>query len=81
MDFRWIEWNEEHATQHGCSIAEIESVAGHPPHGFPRKIGNGKLLVIGRWQGNRFIRVIYTLDDDGTAFVIHAMPLTTRRRR
>lgn len=27
------------------------------------------------------VEVVYTLDDDGTAFVIHAMPLTVRRRR
>lgn len=78
MQFRWIEWNEDHATQHGCTIAEIESVAGHPGRGYPRKVGRGKLMVIGRGRGGRKIRVIYTLDDDGTAFVIHAMPLVHR---
>jgi hypothetical protein len=40
-----------------------------------------KWLVIGRGIGGRLIRVIYLLDDDQTVFVIHAMPLTTRRRR
>jgi hypothetical protein len=40
-----------------------------------------KRLVIGRGQGGRFVKVIYVLDRDGTAYVIHAMPLTTRRRR
>ena len=81
MQFRWIRWNEDHATRHGCSIREIESVAANPGRGFPRKSGRGKLLVVGRGQGDRMIEVIYTLDDDGTAFVIHAMPHTTRRRR
>jgi hypothetical protein len=47
-------------------------VARDPSRGFPRKIGDGKLLAVGRGQGGRFIRVIYSLDDDGTAFVIHA---------
>jgi hypothetical protein len=49
--------------------------------GFPRKRDSEKWLVVGRGIGGRFIEVIYLLDDDGTAFVIHAMPLTTRRRR
>jgi len=81
MQFRWNGWNIDRATKHGCSIPEIESVAARPGRGFPRQIGNDKLRVIGRGQGDRFIEVIYLLDDDGTAFVIHAMPLTTRRRR
>ncbi len=37
--------------------------------------------MIGRGTGDRPVEVIYLLDDDGTAFVIHAMPLTTRRKR
>lgn len=79
--FRWNAWNEEHATCHGCSIAEIESAVRHPERGYPRKIGDEKLRVVGRGQGGRMIQVVYLLDDDGTVFVIHAMPLTTRRRR
>jgi hypothetical protein len=35
----------------------------------------------GRGKGNRMVQVAYILDPDGTIFVIHAMPLTTRRRR
>jgi len=79
--FRWIEWNVEHATRHGCSIDEIESVMRSVARGFPRKLDKAKWLVIGRGQGGRVVKVIYLLDDDGAAFVIHAMPLTTRRRR
>ena len=26
MDFRWNEWNEDHATQHGVSVEEAETV-------------------------------------------------------
>ena len=79
--FRWIDWNLEHATKHGCRIEEIESIVLNPPRGFPRNIGDGKTIVVGRGIGGRFVRVIYVTDDDGTPFVIHAMPLTTRRRR
>jgi hypothetical protein len=79
--FRWIQWNREHATKHGCTIPEIESVVRNAGRGFPRKRDRTKWLVVGRGTGGRMIRVIYLLDDDGTAFAIHAMPLTTRRRR
>jgi hypothetical protein len=40
-----------------------------------------KYVVEGRGDGNRMVRVIYLKDPEGTFFVIHAMPLTTRRRR
>lgn len=82
-DFRWNETNREHATAHGCSIAEIEHLLLNIPHGFPRRIDRHKRLVIGRGQGGRMIRVIYLLDPppDAAYYVIHAMPLTTRRRR
>jgi uncharacterized DUF497 family protein len=79
--FRWIEWNREHATKHGCTIREIESVVRSAGRGFPRKMDRKKWLVIGRAMGGRVIEVIYLVDEDGTAFVIHAMPLSTRRRR
>lgn len=79
--FRWNEWNREHATKHGCTVSEIESVVRNMGRGFPRKMDDEKRLVIGRGQGGRFVKVIYVLDRDGTAYVIHAMPLTTRRRR
>lgn len=80
-EFRWIPFNIESATKHGCTIPEIESVVRNPPRGFPRKLDDEKYFVQGRGIGDRFIEVIYLLDDDGTAFVIHAMPLITRRRR
>jgi hypothetical protein len=80
-EFRWIEWNLGQTTKHGCTISEIEQVVRRTGYGYPRKLDKKKWLVIGRGVGNRVIEVIYLLDDDGTAFVIHAMPLTTRRGR
>jgi hypothetical protein len=81
IGFRWNDWNLEHATRHGCGVEEIESVVRNAGRGRSRKIGKGKYTAEGRGQGGRMIRVIFVLDDDVTRFVIHAMPLTTRRRR
>ena len=52
-DFRWNDWNCEHATGHGCTIPEIESVVRNRGRGFPRRIGDGKYLVQGRGVGGR----------------------------
>jgi hypothetical protein len=79
--FKWHEWNLDHATRHGCAVEEIESVVRNPARGYPRHSGEGKLLAIGRGQGGRLIRVVYVIEDSGPVFVIHAMPLTTRRRK
>ena len=79
-DFRWIEWNVEKIQKHGCTISEVEHVVDHPPRGYPQKRGL-KFHVHGRGQGQRFVQVIYLIDPDGTLFVIHAMPLSSRRRR
>jgi hypothetical protein len=80
-EFRWIGWNREHATQHGCTVVEIESVVRNAGHGWPRRLDRAKYVIEGRGQGNRMVRIIYLKDPEGTFFVIHAMPLTTRRRR
>ena len=79
-DFRWIEWNVEKVEKHGCTPGEAERVVNHPARGFPRRDGV-KRLVRGRGQGDRWVQVVYLIDPDGTIFVIHAMPLTSRRRR
>lgn len=79
--FRWIDWNLDHATKHGCRIDEIESVVCNARHGFQRKSSKDKWTVIGCGMGGRMIEVIYLVDEDDTLFVIHAIPLTLRRRR
>ena len=82
MDFRWNAWNLEHATKHGCKIPEIESVVRHARRPWPCRIGDEKWMVEGRGQGGRMVRIVYLIDPPpDTVFVIHAMPLTTRRRR
>lgn len=75
-----VEYREVGKTQ-GRSLG---SGIGHTERGswIPRKMGEEKWLVVGRGQAGRVLQVIYLLDSDGsTAFVIHAMPVTTRRRR
>ncbi len=79
--FRWNEWNREHATRHGCTVDEIESVVRRGGRGYPRSVDSKKWVVVGRGIGDRVIRVIYVIDPDRTIYVIHAMPLTMRRRR
>ena len=81
LEFRWNDWNLDHATRHGVSPEEAEAVveATRPP--FPEQIGDDKILVMGRGKGGRFVQVIYGLDEDGSLYVIHAMPLTDRQKK
>ena len=82
MNFRWNAWNVNHTTKHGCNIPEIEAVVRKARRPWPRSIGNEKWMVEARGQGGRMVRVVYLIDPPpDTIFVIHAMPLTTRRRR
>ena len=80
-EFRWNEWNLEHATRHGIAPEEAQRVVDHHGRGWPCRIGGEKLLVQGRGQGGRMVQVVYVTDPNGTIYIIHAMPLTTRRRR
>jgi uncharacterized DUF497 family protein len=80
-EFRWDDWNLEHATKHGVDPLEAERVVENAGPRWPRKAGRRRYMVQGRGQGGRLVQVVYVLDHDGTIFIIHAMPLTTRRRR
>jgi uncharacterized DUF497 family protein len=79
--FRWNEWNREHATRHGVSQWEAEHAVDNSTRGLPIRCGKKKLMVQGRGEGGRIVQVVYLLDPEGTIYIIHAMPLTTRRRR
>jgi hypothetical protein len=79
--FRWNEWNRDHATRHGCTIEEIQWVVRNAGRGFPRYIGDDKYEVEGRGIGGRMVRVIFIRSPRPVVYVIHAMLLTTRRRR
>jgi len=85
--FRWNDWNLQHATRHGCTVQEIEAVVRREVRNRRMKaMGGGKNYVEGRGIGNRLIAVIFIFDrvkqaEEETIYVIHAMPLITRRRR
>ena len=81
MDFRWIEWNIDHLAKHGIAPEEAEEVVLGASGPYPRRIGGQKLAVWGPGRGGRLLQVIFVLDDDGTAFVIHARELTDREKR
>jgi uncharacterized protein len=81
MDFRWNEWNIEPLANHGVEPDEAEAVAANATGQYPRHAGFGKFLVWGPGSGGRLLQVIFVIDDDGTAFVIHARELTAREKR
>jgi uncharacterized DUF497 family protein len=80
IEFRWNEWNEEHAARHGVSRAEAEFVVRNARRPYPKKEGRGKWLVEGRGDGGRFVQVVFILSPADVVYVIHAMPLGRRRR-
>ena len=80
MEFRWNDWNLEHATCHGVSTGEIEGLVDSARPPYPEKIGDEKFLVVGRGAAGRWIQAIYLVDDDGIIYPIHARPLTEREK-
>ena len=81
MDFRWNDWNLEHATRHGVAPEEAEHVvtAARPP--FPESGGDDKFRVWGQTSAGRFIQVVYVEDPEGSMYIIHARPLTDQEKR
>ncbi len=55
MDFRWNEWNLEHAQKHGVTPAEAEWVVQTARAPFPQRIGYDKWLVWGRGASDRLV--------------------------
>jgi uncharacterized DUF497 family protein len=80
-EFRWNAWNLDHIDRHGVSPAEAEYVVNHAQPPFPEKIGDGKYLVLGQTSAGRYLQVIYIFSPEDVIFVIHAMPMTERKKR
>lgn len=78
VQFRWNDWNLDHATRHGVSPHEAESLVRR---GRARHVGDNKYRVRGRGAGGRFIQVIYLIDPEATIYIIHARPLSDREKR
>lgn len=72
-EFRWNAWNIDHIDGHGVTPEEAELVVRNAKRPYPRPHKKGTFLVIGRGFSNRKIQVIFALDPDKTAYVIHAM--------
>jgi uncharacterized DUF497 family protein len=81
VEFRWNEWNLEHATCHGVLPDECEYVVENAAPPYPEKAGDDRWLVRGATGSGWMIQVVYLLDDDRTIYVIHARPLTDREKR
>jgi hypothetical protein len=80
VDFRWNQWNIEHLAEHGVDPEEAVEVVEAAERPYPRRIADDKLLVWGPGRGGRLLQVIFVVDNDGTAFVIHGWELTTREK-
>jgi uncharacterized DUF497 family protein len=75
--FRWVSWNLDHATQHGVSVEECESVVSV---GRYKQADGGKFRAVGRGSGGRWLQVVFALSSNGEVFVIHARELTEREK-
>ena len=73
FEFRWMQWNLDHATRHGVSVAECERVVRG---GGYRQGRGGTYRAVGRGNGGRWLQVVFALTVDDEVFVIHARPLT-----
>ncbi len=80
MHFRWNEWNVAHLATHGVDPEEAEEVVRTARQPFPRRIGDDKLLVWGPGRGGRLLQVVFVMDEEGTAFIMHARELTAREK-
>jgi uncharacterized DUF497 family protein len=76
IEFRWNEWNLDHATKHGVSPYESEMVVRDAQRPYPKRVEKEKWMVHGRGIGGRYVQVFYLVDDDGTLYIIHARLLS-----
>jgi uncharacterized DUF497 family protein len=81
MEFRWIEWNRNKIASHGVAESEAEDAVEHARLPYPLWRSDGRLLVWGATPAGRLLQVVYLLDPDDAAFVIHARPLTNAEKR
>ncbi|HVT88347.1 MAG TPA: hypothetical protein VHD56_05810 [Tepidisphaeraceae bacterium] len=78
--FRWNDWNRDHIAGHGVSTDEAEYVVNHASPPYPKQIGNGKWQVRGQTAYERYLQVIFIIEDD-CYYVIHGRGLTDKEKR
>jgi uncharacterized DUF497 family protein len=81
MEFRWNERNWEHAQRHGVDPEDAEHAVDNAEPPYPRDLAEGKRVVWGRGRAGQFLQVIFVLDDEETAFIIHARFLNDREKK
>jgi uncharacterized DUF497 family protein len=81
VDFRWNEWNADHVGHHGVEPEAAEDVVEEATAPYPRRIGEDRLLVWGPDSAGDLLQVVFVLDEDGSAYILHARPLTEREKR
>lgn len=79
--FRWNNWNHDHIAAHGVDPQDAQFVVCNARRPYPRKIGDGKYLVIGQAANGTYCQVIYVFDPDTKIFIVHARPLTGEEKR
>ncbi len=81
MEFRWNEWNTGHVADHGIDMASAEAVVEEARAPYPRRVGDDKLLVWGPDEEGLLLQVVFVLDENGTAYILHARRLTSREKQ
>ena len=81
MQFRWNEWNTRHVVEHGIDPASAEEAVEGASDPYPRRVERDKLLVWGPDEAGELLQVVFVLDPDGTAYILHARRLTVREKR
>ncbi|MHB1326217.1 MAG: DUF4258 domain-containing protein [Thermoleophilia bacterium] len=88
MDIRFYvdpETDSPHIYRHDVSETEVEEVLQRPGEDRPGQ--EGARVTIGRTSSGRYLRVIYTLDEEPnsifviTAYELRGKPLTAYQRR
>jgi uncharacterized DUF497 family protein len=80
-EFRWNEWNIDHIAIHGVDPEDAEFVVNHARRPYPELARNDTFLVRGQTAHGECLQVVYFIDVDDLAYVIHARPLTDNERR
>jgi uncharacterized DUF497 family protein len=62
--FAWDDWNVDHISEHGVTLAEAEFVVRRARPSFPREIGDDKYQVWGPAESGRLLQVVFVFRAD-----------------
>ena len=66
---------------HGVTPHEAEDVVRQARRPWPLHRADDKWLVWGPGLGDRFLQVVFVIDEDDSIYIIHARPLTKGERK